>query len=286
MYSAVFERSDGKRFVFGTKGGNIFDMDVGKGMAVNLGLSQGFSQIGQSVETSSVAGRTITVTGTFVPNLGSNVAEDKKRMRSVLTPFAKGRLIFNGKQYTNVFVKNAPSFSPVKDNGKFTMQLFAPFPFFYSQTQTSIYIGGMVGRFSFPVNYAEPHFFGVSDKNKYQNITNNGDVPVPFRVTLSTNVESVNPVVTNLKTFQSMRINGRLNAGDFLDIYRNDENVLRAELTSDGVVSDVLSWIDEDSDLFSVDVGDNLISASDENNGLNLSVRVTFNEAVVAVYED
>ena len=49
--------------------------------------------------------------------------------------------------------------------------------------------------------------------------------------------------------------------------------------------SDVISWIDESSDLFELDVGDNLISATDDDGGASLTAKITYNPVVVAVYE-
>ena len=92
-------------------------------------------------------------------------------------------------------------------------------------------------------------------------------------------------MIANLKTFKSMKINGTIGAGDFIDIYRNDDNVLQARLTSNGVETDIISWIDESSNLFELEVGDNFISATDDTGGASLSAKITYNPVVVAVYE-
>ena len=70
-----------------------------------------------------------------------------------------------------------------------------------------------------------------------------------------------------------------------MNIYRDNDNILRAELTSDGNTSDIISWIDESSDLFELEVGDNLISANDDEGGSSLTAKITFSPAVVALYE-
>ena len=127
--------------------------------------------------------------------------------------------------------------------------------------------------------------FADSVNTRYKNIVNSGDVKVAFRLHLQTSGSSKNIIIANLTTFQTLKINGTLTAGEYINIYRDDDNVLRAELTSGGVTHDIISWIDESSDLFELNVGDNWISANDDEGGENLTARIIFNTAVVALYE-
>lgn len=281
MYNAIFESSNGEKYVFGVNGGTVFDMDVGGGVSVDIGTSQGFAQIGETVENQKISGRPINVNGVIY----QSIDESKKRMRRVFAPFASGRLIFEGKYYIYVYVKNTPTFSPVKGNGKFSMQLYAPYPFFRSLDEKSVSIGAIVPSFSFPVNYSEDHIFGLKQSEKYKNVFNAGDVVVPFKVSMVASGTSENPVVTNLQTMNFLKLNGTLNIGDSVVIYRDDQGLLRAELESDGELKDIISWIDEESSLFDLSVGDNLISVTDNQGGENLSTRFYYNPAVVSVYE-
>lgn len=281
MYNVVFESDSGEKYVFGKNGNTVFDMDLGNGVSVNIGTSQGFSQIGETMQNRTVSGRTINVNGVVY----GNVQKRKKTMRKVIAPFSCGRLVFEGEYYTRVCVKNAPTFSPVKNDGRFSMQFFAPFPFFYSINYQISEIGAIKPMFSFPVNYATPHKFGERAAARYKNILNNGDVKVPFSIYLHSSGTSTNIVIANLRTLKTLKLNGSLNFGDSINIYRDDDNVLRAELTSDGVTSDIISWVDESSELFELEVGDNLISANDDEGGLSLTAKITFSPAVVALYE-
>ena len=128
MYNVIFESENGQKYVFGADGETVFDMDLGNGVSVDIGTSQGFSQVGETVESMTVGGRQISVRGDIFGNIQSR----KKIMRKVFAPFVWGKLIFEGKHYIRVCVKDTPTFSPVKDDGRFTMLLYAPFPFFYS----------------------------------------------------------------------------------------------------------------------------------------------------------
>ena len=281
MYNVVFENDNGSKYYFGVNGNTVFDMDLGNGVPVNIGTSQGFSQIGETMQSRAVSGRTISVNGAVY----GNVQERKKSMRKIISPFSCGRLIFDGEYYTRVCVKNAPTFSTVKNDGRFYLQFFAPFPFFYNINSQFVEIGAIKPMFMFPINYANPHKFGERAVARYKNILNDGDVKVPFSIYLHSSGTSTNIVIANLGTFKTLKLNGTLNSGDFVNIYRDDDNVLRAELTSDGVTSDIISWIDESSELLELEVGDNLISANDDEGGLSLTAKITFSPAVVALYE-
>ena len=282
MYSAIFEADNGQKYVFGKDGETVFDMDLGSGISVDVGTSQGFSQVGETVESMTVGGRTITVRGTVFGNVQSR----KKMMRKVFAPFVWGKLTFSGTHYIRVCVKDTPTFSPVKDDGRFTMLLYAPFPFFYSVDDAHYNIGEIAPAFSFPINYATPHKFGERGTEKYTNVYNNGDIAVPFNVYMETFGTSVNPLIVNLDTQEYLKLNGTLTTGGVANIYRDSNNILRAELTANGEVVDILSWLDDGSTLFQLNPGDNIIAFDDDDGGSSLTVKFTFSPAVVAVYED
>lgn len=281
MYEVVFENDNGKLFTFGPNGNNWFGMDIGNGMEVTLGKSQGFAQIGETVETQSIGGRPINVTGKFY----GDIVKGKNSLRNVCTPLASGRLIFQGTHYIRVYIKAAPSFSAVKNNGLFKLQFYAPRPFFSAFQESYFAIGGTGGGFRFPVNYGKPHHFGKRSAEKYVNVINAGDVRIPYRLVLRSEGISTNPILTNIQTFSFIKINGTINIGQYITVYRDENNVLRAELTDGNTVTDVITWIDDESSLFELEPGDNLISANDEEGGAALVASLTFQPAVGVLYE-
>ena len=280
-YEVVFKTDNGKTFVFGPKGGNYFYMSFADGVDVDLGKSQGFAQIGETVQEQSVGGRTIDVSGQFF----GDIATGKNAMRNVCFPLATGTLTFNGKHYAQVYVKKAPSFAPYKNNGLFKMQFYAPYPFFLESGESHTAIGGITRMYRLPINFSEPHYFGVKSSDRYTNIYNAGDVRVPLKMDIRSTGVVVNPVITNIQTFQFLKLNGTLDAGEYVSIYRDRLNVLRAEKHSGQDVEDVISWIDEESSLFELDTGDNLILANDDGGGVALQVSITFSPAVAVLYE-
>lgn len=281
MFEVVFEADNGKRYVFGKNGNTYFGMDIGNGVEVQLGTSQGFLQIGETVETQTVGSRPINVTG----EVFGNIVERKNALRNVCAPMTSGRLVFQDTYFIRVYVKNPPTFSPVKNNGHFTMQFFAPFPYYYALDEKTAYVGVVFPQFRFPVNYSLPHRFGTRSADRYTNIVNNGDVKIPFDVYIRSSGACANITISNLSTLAYLKLNGTLNAGETVHIYREADGALRAELTAEGIVSDIISWIDEGSTLFELEVGDNLITATDDAGGAALTASFMYREAVAAVYE-
>lgn len=280
--SAIFIADNGAKFVFGESGSNAFYADIGKGVAVRIGTSQGFSQVGETVQTKSVGGRKIKLIGAVY----GNVEQKRTEMRRVFSPFAFGDLILDNKYSIRCYVQETPSFVGDKLDGRFTMTLYAPYPFFSTVGESTYLIGSIFPAFSFPVNYSEPHIFGEKSDAKYSNIRNDGDVPVPYRLNISTNRVSTNVTVTDIQTLKFLKLNGSIEAGQTINIYRDKSGVLIAELESaDGTREDIISWIDDDSQLFEIGVGDNLILANDDEGGESLTARFTFSPAVSAYYE-
>ena len=281
MYKMIFVSDDGRKFVFGPENSNVFDADIGNGVSVYLGTSQGFSQFGETLESKTAQGRTIKVSGCFY---GENIPHKKSEMRRVLNPLARGKLVFEDYEI-RVNVKSSPTFSPVLHNGRFSFQFFAPYPFFKSAKKSTVTIGDVKPKFKFPVNYANPHKFGEINDEKYVNVINDGDVPVPFEIYIKNEVNDhpvENVTLVNLMTFKRLAISGSLGIGETVHIYRDDNGVLHAETELDGETTDIISRITEDSELFELDVGDNLIGVEVDE---KLYIRLMYNPAVVNVYE-
>lgn len=282
MAEVYYESDSGKRFAFGRAGSNIYGMAIGNGVNIALGTTQGFSQIGETVQTQAVAGRPIAVKGEFY---GSKISERKDALRNVCAPMTAGRLVFWGKWFIRVFVKEAPSFSPKRGIGKFMMQFYAPFPFFSQLEKSSYSIGEVTKQFRLPINYSTPHRFGTTSTAKATNVENSGDVPVNFQLDVYARGTCNDVTVTDLNTRKMLKINGELVAGDQVTIYHDDNGALRAELNRGGEVTDMLGRIDDDSNLFQLQPGENLLAATESGGGSAMTVRFSFHPARAVLYE-
>lgn len=282
VYSATFVNDNGTEFQFGLENGNIFDADIGSSVEVTHGTSQGFSQIGETIVTSSIKGRTITIKGQLL----SDIPAKKEYMRRTISPFATGKLVMQDGKYINVNVNEPPSFSAVKNDGKFMIQLFAQFPYFYDSNISSTTIGGIIPKFKFPVNYSTPHKFGEKIHSYFRTINNTGEIASPINIHIEVTGTAINPIITNVETFQFLKINGTYGRGSIIDVYRDRNNVLRAELSgTESEVTDIINNIEEDSTLYEIYVGKNIISANDDNGGTGMAATISYNIIEAAWYE-
>lgn len=283
MYNARYVSNTGETYDFGVSGSTVFDMDIGNGLSVDIATSQGFAQMGESVEGQTVTGKPINVKGVIYKDISNR----RKMLRSVFAPFTNGRLTFDNGYYIDVYVKDTPTFSPVKNDGRFTMLLFAPFPFFSKADSGKVEFGEVVPEFSFPVNYVEPHTFGTKRGITEKNIINDGDVPVSFDVTFKTTGKVTNISVSDLDTGEFLRIEGTLSGGQKITLNRTTEGVLKAYLIDGNKKKNIISWVDENSTLDKLKKGVNRFQITDEfSNGELLIADFTYNTAVTSIYED
>ena len=278
MYDVKFISNKGQ-ITLGTNG-IVADFDFGESVSVNIGTSQGFGQVGVTKETESVGERIINVKGVCY----GDVPQKKKLMRKMFAPFTSGKLIM-GDYEIQVTVKEPPAFPTVKNSGNFMMQLIAPYPFFRSSERKTVLLGEIKPMFKFPINYKTPHSFGEKSKGKTLQVYNDSDVSIPFSLDIVFYEESSMITISELKTFKKLKITGNYSAGDVIKLYRDFRQIMHCELIQGSKVTDILDRITDDSDLFKLEVGDNLFTATDNGN-MNFTVYLGYQQEVVALYED
>ena len=281
---ARFESDNGIVYHFGKAGKTAFTMDFGSGMSVDIGTSQGFSQVGTSVSNQSVSGKSIAVNGAVY----GDVPKKKKELRRAFAPFTSGKLIINDKYYIRVFVKNSPSFSIMKNNGRFSLLLYAPYPYFRSVKETVNKIGYVVPRFKFPVVYEQYNYymFGEQSFEGFSIINNEGDVPAMYSATIVNRSGSTSLTISNITTGDYLKINRMFDPGDTIKIFRAENNALRVNLVYGSLETDILGDVTENSTLFTIPVGESVFSVRGSNEWEIMDSVIVFEETVVSVFED
>lgn len=104
MFDAIFTASSGQSFSFGYKAGVLYSIDPIGDLPVELETSQGYQQVGATVESRSISGVTRTITGRIL----RNTAYLKRQLRDIFTPGATGRLTVAGKYYCDAEVQRCP----------------------------------------------------------------------------------------------------------------------------------------------------------------------------------
>ena len=279
MYNFRFVRDDFAVFHVGAAYGVYADADFGSAPTLDIATSQGFNQVGVTAEKTAIGARYIQIKGV----VRGDIPRQKRAMRRAIPPLARGWLVFQD-WVIRVVVQNPPSFATERRNGSFLLRFLAPYPFFQSKRINTVQIGRIDKKFSFPVNYATPHQFGVLSGDRQVYIYNDSDVDVQFTLTIKAVGASTGTVLTNLDTLETLTLTKPLTAGDVF-VLRQDGGIVTAELTREGLTSNAISWLGEDSTLFKLRPGDNLIALTDSVGGINIVGQIEYAEEAVSVYE-
>lgn len=275
MYNARIETDAGKSVRLGYDYGNIFDISPLSGVDVNLGTSQGFQQIGETVETQSVQGITRTISGTFT---GADPESAARVMLRALPIFTTGRLVFDDRYFCRIHIKKTP-YVHRNSVGKYTfsMMVYCETPYWLDIRSEQYVMGGYTAAFSFPVIY-DAHVFGVSDESAFTNCINNGAIEVPFTARFTTDTETSKFGIININTLERLTLNTTLLQGESVTVSRENGRlyVQRGD-------EDIFAVLDESSDLFMMHPGDNVLRMTAETGLGGLRVSISYNAAEIGV---
>lgn len=281
MFNLRFVDAKGKELRLGHRQGRYWLTKVSglDGMAVDISLSQGFDQIGETLDTMSVGSRPVELIG----KVDNFTTEQLRALNDMFLPMSQIRMYFDDKYWLDVAIKTAPVFSYNLRTVQFAVALLAPYPYWKYVLPNYYRLGGVTGSFNFPVSYDEPHNFGLFNESLFMNCVNRGNTKVDYvaEVTCASG-SATNITLTNAGNQKYIRVNTTLTAADTLRIFR-ENNILRVTKTTAGIETDIFSELDEDSDLFWMDVGDNVIRADAESGDGQLVVVVMFYDTVTAV---
>lgn len=276
MYQAKIVTDSGKTFRFSYENDVVFDISPLSGFNVTLSTSQAFGQIGETVENVSVKGVTRTITGKVLTERAA------QSMLSTLTAYTHGKLYFNDMYWCPVTIKNTPTIVHRKNGSMpFTMQVYCEVPFWYSTESKHVSLNTIRPTFNFPVVY-DTHKFGERTSVSAANVFNSGDVSAPFDLIITSSGAATNYGIINTRTGANLTFTDTISSGDQVHFYRKNDRAI-AEKTSGGVTTGALAYLTDDSDLFSLEAGDNLIMVTAEDGAASVSAHITFNAAYMGV---
>lgn len=276
MYNAKIETNAGAVIRLGYKDGVIFDISPLSGVDVTLATSQGYQQIGETVESQSARGVSRTIRGTFL----GDAAETKAReMLRALPVFTTGKLIFDDRYFCNVYVQKTPYVihSPSERKYTFSLMLYCETPYWLDVKESAYLLGGYTPAFTFPIRY-DLHAFGVKNASAFTNCYNGGAVDVPFVAKFTSSAESSGIGLVNVQTLEKLKLDVTLTMGDEIVIKRENSRLV-VELNGE----DAFSIFDEDSNLYYIHPGDNVLRATADSGLEALQVSITYNAAETGV---
>lgn len=248
-------------------------------ISVDVGTSQGFDQIGVSIDNMAVGERGLGIIG----RIDNFKPAHTQALVSMFSPMTYLRLYFEEKYWIDVVVTETPTFSFTLRSVVFAVSLMAPYPYFKSVTENYYKLGGVRGGFTFPVRYTGTHAFGVQQEILFVNCYNGGNTKVDYIAEMICVSGSITGVTLRSATNQKyISVSTSFDAGDVVRIFR-ENNILRVTKTSMGITTDVFSDLDEDSDLFFIEIGDNVIKATPGSGDGKLEVAIRFYDTVTGV---
>lgn len=249
------------------------------GIPVSVVTSQGFEQVGESVDSMSVGSRQIGL----ICRIDNFTGEQLQALNTAFLPMTTVRLYFEEKYWIDAVIKEAPVFTYSLRTVLFAVQLLAPYPYWKSVKEHYYKLGGSTGGFNFPVSYDTPHNFEQFNETLFLNCVNRGNTRVDYSAEIRcTSGQAANITLTNAGNQKFIAVKTTLTAADTVRIFR-ENNILRVTKETAGQTSDIFSALDEDSNLFFMDVGDNVIRADKESGDGRLAVVIRFCDTVVGV---
>lgn len=242
---------------------------------VSLSQAQGINQTGATVQSYNVQPRPVNVTGRLV---GDFQAENKTNLVAVVRPDIGGKL-YADDYYLVVRPTATPTVSPAPRFADFQFSLLAPYPYWQKDDSVTTSLSGVEPRFKFPWNVSRAYRFGEIIKKQFINITNGGQLPVPFTVTFVALDSVVNPKLTDVATGKFLLLNKSMVAGERLVVEITHD---RTYVTSsvDGGCRGALSLT---SGFFRLGVGDNVLKPEADSGRDNMQVELDFSTEIVGV---
>lgn len=276
--SKVFRyvNSNGDFIVFTYENGFVINKPNGiDSVTVNLSQAVGINQVGASIQSSNVQPRPVTVSGRLV---GEMSKVNKERLISVVRPDLEARL-YADDYYLIVRPTSTPSIEPRAEFAAFQFSVLAAYPYWQKDASSRVQLSSVSDGFKFPWNISKEYRFGSVTKTQFIVISNNGQLPVPFTMTLLARSVCVNPRIINANTGKHLTINKSMVAGERIVVEITHDRMY-ATSSVDGDIRGALSIR---SNLNRIDVGDNVLKPEADRGLEQLEISIDFATEIVGV---
>lgn len=282
MEKVTFINSQGFSVELGGEKPCILTKIEGTG-AVNATLQteKSYSQDGVTYIDNTLEPRSLSIEIMLLADNEKKMAEERHRLARIFNPkLGKGRIRYELgeiKREIEAIPELAPTF-PYAGDFQETMQpaliqLYCPDPFWLDVEDTIEEIVTWIGGIKFPLGL--PTAFAMKGDKKI-NIINRGDAETPARIEFIG--PATNPKVINHSVGRYIQVNRTLNAGDIL-IITTDFGNKRVEING----QNVFNWIDLGSTFWMLQVGDNVVEYTSDDQIEPASVKITFRNRFVGV---
>lgn len=274
LFRYVNENGDSVTFDFA--GGFLINKPTGiDTVSVTLSQAKGINQTGATIQSKNVQPRPVNITGYLV---GDMQARNKEKLLSVIRPDLGGKL-YADDYYLNVYPTATPNIEPKRWGAQFQFSLLAAYPYWCKDDSASVALAGIEQLFKFPWNISKAYQFGRLKQELFMNVPNRGQVPVPFTATFTASGDVENPKITNAATGKFLIVNKSLVSGERLSVQITHD---RTYVTS-SVDGDCRGALSLKSNLFQLEVGDNVLKPEAKSGLANLQVGIDFATEIVGI---
>ena len=271
-----YVNDNGDSVVFDYAGGYLINKPSGiDTLSINLSQAKGINQTGATIQSTNIQPRPVTITGYFV---GDMQPEKKERLISVIRPDLGGKL-YADDFYLNVWPTATPTIEAREHSAQFQLSLLAAYPYWCKDDSVATVLSGIHKLFKFPWNLSRSYQFGAIMETKFMNVYNSGQVPVPYTATFTARGDVVNPKITNATTGKFLLIKKTLVSGENLVVQITHD---RTHVTSN-IDGDCRGALSMKSNLFELDVGDNVLKPEAESGLKNMEVNIDFAIEIVGI---
>ena len=257
---------------------NSFDAGAPKS---NLITTSAPGQDGKTVESQLLEERAPSITLTIHGDSVDDLYQKRRKLFAIFSPKLSGTL-----QYTNdagtraipCVVDGEPTVKPRVGCGmQILIQLFCPDPYWLDTEETKMGIALWMGDFSFP--FSIPQNVGIELGHRVSNLIvnayNPGDVPCGLRIEFTALATVEKPSILNVNTRELMKVKRTMAAGDkiIINTALGNETV---RMNHGGVETNVMNYIDIESDFFQLAPGDNLLRYDTESGIDNLECAIYY----------
>lgn len=271
-----YVNDNGESVIFDYSGGFLINKPSGiDSVSVNLTQAKGINQTGATIQSTNIQPRPVTINGYIV---GDSQKEKKNKLLSVIRPDIGGKL-YADDYYLNVYPTATPNIESREATAKFQFSVLAAYPYWCKDDSASATLAGIQKFFKFPWNLTKEYRFGQLSEAQFMNVPNRGQVPVPYRATFIAKGDISNPKITNATTGKYLLVNKSLVSGERLVVdITHDKTTVTSSV--DGDCRGALSL---KSNLFLLEVGDNVLKPEAESGLSNMQVDIGFATEIVGV---
>ena len=271
-----YVNDNGDSITFDFAGGYLINKPTGIDMvSVSLSQAKGINQTGATIQSRNVQPRPVNITGYLV---GDAQTVGKEKLLSVVRPDIGGKL-YADDYYLTVYPTATPNIEPKRWGAQFQFSLLAAYPYWCKDDSASVALAGIEPLFRFPWNISRAYQFGRLKRELFMNVLNRGQVPVPFTAVFSASGDVEKPKITHVATGKFLVVNKSLVNGERLTVQITHD---RTYVTS-SVDGDCRGALSLKSNLFQLEVGDNVLKPEAESGLDNLQVSVDFATEIVGI---